>query len=247
MWCRHCQQETPAIGLPGASGPRCSRCQRTSPPASESQPVANTTSLDDGDETRRSIYRTLRSAHATISAGEASRTFRVDVAQTPLGEALAAPHHPVMRSIERRAAQPSTSIPASAAFSTRGQVLAWLLASAGAGCIGLGIGLGAWSLLGGQEDLWNPAVAAAIGGQGLLIIGLLQLLSSIWNAARHAAGKLSLMHEELRRLRRTTEETAARNNPSAASFFADLAREAPAEMLLGNLRGQLDHLASRLR
>jgi hypothetical protein len=73
------------------------------------------------------------------------------------------------------------------------------------------------------------------------------LLSSLWNAARHAAGKLSLMHDELRRLRRTTEETAARNNPSAASFFADLAREAPAEMLLGNLRGQLDHLASRLR
>ena len=53
MWCRHCQQETPAIGLPGASGPRCSRCQRTSPAASDSQPAANTTSLDDGDETRR--------------------------------------------------------------------------------------------------------------------------------------------------------------------------------------------------
>jgi hypothetical protein len=247
MWCRHCQQETPAIGLPGASGPRCSRCQRTSPSASESQPIAGPAPLDEGDEARRAIYRTLRSAHATISAGEAARTFRVDVAQTPLGEALAAPHRAPLRRMEHRAAAPVTPIPASAAFSTRGQVLAWLLASAGAGCIGLGIGLGAWSLIGGQEDLWNPAVAAAIGGQGLLIIGLLQLLSSLWNAARHAAGKLSLMHDELRRLRRTAEEAAARNNPSAASFFADLAREAPAEMLLGNLRGQLDHLASRLR
>lgn len=202
---------------------------------------------DDGDETRRSIYRALRSAHATISAGEAARTFRVDVAHLPLAEALAAPHHAPARPMRREPAAPITSGPVVSSSSTRGQAFAWLLASFGAGCIGLGIGLGAWALVGGRDEFWNPAVAAALGGQGLLIIGLLQLLSSLWNAARQAAGKLSLMHDEIRRLRRTAEESAGRNNPSAAAFFADLAREAPAEVLVGNLRGQLDHLASRLR
>ncbi|TWT97003.1 hypothetical protein Pla108_27800 [Botrimarina colliarenosi] len=247
MWCRHCQQETPALGPPGANGPRCGRCQRTSPSASESQPTAATDDADDdGDEARRSIYRTLRSAHATISAGEAARTFRVDVAHTPLAEALAPPHHHAAP-VKRPASVVRSTPTISAAYSTRGQLTAWLITSLGAGCLGLGMGLGAWSLVGGRSELWNPAVAAALGGQGLLIIGLLQLLSSLWNAARQAAGKLSQMHDELRRMRRTAEESASRNHPSAASFYADIARDASPEMLVGNLRGQLDHLASRLR
>lgn len=243
MWCRHCQQQTPALGPAGASGPRCARCQRSSPavptPASVSAGV-----VDDGDETRRAIYRSLRSAHATIAAGEAARTFRLDVAQTPLVEAFARP--------SRRAkpgplkALPLRNHPATFRAG-RGQTLAWLLAAFGAGFTGLGVGLGAWSMIGDQTELWNPALAATLGGQALLVFGLLQLLTSLWNAARHATVKLAEMHDELRRVRRATEEAAGRSEPTAAAFFANASREASPEMLLGSLRGQLDRLASRLR
>lgn len=121
------------------------------------------------------------------------------------------------------------------------------MASVGATAIGLGIGLGAWSLIGGRPELWNPALAAAIGGQGLLIVGLMQLLASLWNAARAASGKLSLMHDELRRLRRHADDAAGRNHATAAAFYADLAQNASPDQMVGNLRGQLDQLASRLR
>lgn len=252
MWCRHCQQQTPALGPPGSVGPRCGRCHRTSPAAqadpNQSEPEAGGLA-DNADDARRAIYRSLRSAHATISAGESSRTLRYDVGQSPLAEAMSEPH----RQPEAAAAKPVATpllrpVPIQAtAASARAQATSWMLASIGAVGLGTGIGLGGWSLLGGRPELWNPALAAAIGGQGLLIIGLLQLLASLWNAARQGSAKLSLMHDELRRLRRTTDEQAGRHQSSAAGFYADLAREAPPEMMLGNLRGQLDRLASRLR
>lgn len=245
MWCRHCKQETPALGLPSEAGPRCGRCQRTSPPAEAvaSQPQAAAAGPLSDDESRRAIYRSLRSAHATISAGDASRTFRFDVAQSPLAEAFAPNHRPA----SRPKPAPAAAAPPRRLSSTQGQLFAWLLASFGAACFGLGLGLGAWSLIGARPDLWNPALAATLGGQGLLIVGLVQLLASLWNAARLAAGKLSLMHDELRRLRRTTEEHAGRNHATAGSFYASVTREASNDILLGNLRGQLDELASRVR
>ncbi len=255
MWCRYCQQQTPALGPPSANGPRCARCQRTSPatgtvgvaPLDGSHTAAEAVgSPTDPDDARRAIYRSLRSAHATLSAGEAARTIRFDVGQSPLVEAS----EPSRQATTRRPLPPSTSAKRSDVLPSqlaRGQLTAWLMSSVGAMMVGLGIGLGAWSLIGNRADLWNPALAAAIGGQGLLIVGLLQLLASLWNAARLASGKLSLMHDELRQLRRTTDEAAGRNSASAAGFYADLARDAPPEMLMGNLRGQMDRLASRLR
>lgn len=247
MWCRHCHQETPALGPAGATGPRCGRCQRTSPPTEAvlPQPQAEAGGSPHPEDARCEVYRTLRSAHATIAGGEAARTLRHDVEHTPLAEALGAPHSaPVKRS---PAPPPTPRVAPQPAGTARGQLIAWFMASFGASLLGLGIGLGVWSLFGDRPTLWNPALAAAIGGQGLLIVGLLQLLASLWNAARLASGKLSLMHDELRRLRRTAEAEAGRRHASAAAFYADLTRDAPPEMLVGNLRGQLDRLASRLR
>lgn len=257
MWCRYCQQQTPALGPPSANGPRCGRCQRTSPetstiglpPKDGSQPPAAAAGSPlDPDDARRAIYRSLRSAHATLSAGEAARTIRFDAGRSPLAQVPLAetidpdtPRRPAPAPVTKK---PSASLPSQAA---RGQLTAWLMASVGATLVGLGIGLGSWSLFGARPDLWNAALAAALGGQGLMIIGLLQVLASLWNAARLASGKLSLMHDELRRLRRTADEAAGRNTASAAGFYADLARDAPPEMLMGNLRGQMDRLASRLR
>lgn len=246
MWCRHCHQETPALGPAGTNGPRCGRCQRTSPAdtAHRPQPSAEAAGSPHPEDTRRDIYRKLRSAHATIAGGEAARTLRYDLEHTPLTEALATPH---TKPLKRAPAPPPLPTARVSTESTRSQLIAWLMASFGASLLGLGIGLGGWSLFGDRPSLWNPALAAAIGGQGLLIVGLLQLLSSLWNAARLASSKLALMHDELRRLRRTTEAEAGRRDASAAAFYADLTRDAPPEMLMGNLRGQLDRLASRLR
>lgn len=250
MWCRHCKQETPAAGPPTAAGPRCGRCHRSSPKEATTPDADRIVSFaEHADDARRTIYRALRSAHATVSAGEATRTLRYDVGKTRLAEALdATPSAPQPRGVRPlRPRRPAPTPGPSSAASASGQLVAWLMASLGATSLGLGIGLGAWSLIGERPELWNPALAAAIGGQGLLIIGLLQLLASVWNAARQASGKLSQMHDELRRLRRHADESAGRHEASAAAFYANLSREAPNEQLVGNLRGQLDELSARLR
>ncbi|MEQ8850088.1 hypothetical protein [Botrimarina sp.] len=245
MWCRHCQQQTPALGPPSAVGPRCGRCGRTTPTEPAAATAATAPSpLDDADEARRAIYRSLRSAHATLSAGEAARTLRYDLPETPLAEA----YHQRRPSPDRRPPRHATaSRPSVAPPAPRGQLPAWLSATLGAAALGVGVGVGAWSLLGARPDLWDLALALTLGGQGLMILGLVQLLASLSRAARHATVKLAQVHDELRRLRRLADESAGRHHASAAGFYADLARDAPPERLLGNLRGQLDRLASRLR
>lgn len=244
MWCRHCQQQTPALGPPSATGPRCGRCGRTTPnTSSAAQTLGENDPRDDADEARRAIYRSLRSAHATLSAGEAARTLRYDLPETALAEAY---HHRPVRSEQRpqRAASPRPRVVASA---PHGHLSAWIAATLGAVALGVGVGIGAWSLLGARPDLWSVALALTLSGQGLMILGLVQLLAALFRAARHATVKLAQMHDELRRLRRLADESAGRHHTSAAGFYADLARDAPPERLLGNLRGQLDRLASRLR
>ncbi|MEN0111759.1 MAG: hypothetical protein AAF805_13655 [Planctomycetota bacterium] len=274
MWCRHCQQQTPAFGPPTEMGQRCASCGRTSPPidpvrfdAPHANVAVGTAASDDRsnpDATRRAIYRRLRSAHATIAAGEASSTLRYDLGGTRLAEGVGplsvetppparrqSAHHQGAgrppQTLSPGRPRRSPSVPPLPNTVRRGQNAAWGLASLGALVLGLGIGLGVWSLGGDRPALWNPAIAATLAGQGLLILGLLQLLAGMWLAGRAATAKLSAMHEDVRRLRRLADESAGRHHASAAAFYGDLARDAPNERLVGHLRGQLDALASRLR
>lgn len=125
--------------------------------------------------------------------------------------------------------------------------MAWILAALGATTLGLGVGLIVWSTIGDRAHLWNPGLAATLVGQGLLIVGLLQILANLWLAGKQAATRLVQMHDELRRLRRASEASAGRHATSAAHFYADLARDAGPDVLLGNLQGQIDLLTARLR
>jgi hypothetical protein len=200
---------------------------------------ATSSAIPAGDVTWRAIDRALRNAQATVSAGEPARTLRFDLAEsgvTPLiaGRIPAAGSREFIR----------TSAPRSG--SRGGQRLAWLVAALGVVMVGLGVGMMGWSAMEGRADLWNPAVGATLAGQGLVIVALLQLLTHVWSACRHAVLKLSQMHEELRRLRRATEEQSGRHAATAGQFYAELARGAGNDVLLGNLRGQVEQLAVRL-
>ncbi len=251
MWCRHCQQEVPAIGSSSATGHRCARCHRGAEPThaklrADTGPSASTESTPQpGDAyppisesgARRAIDRALRSAQATVSSGAATHTLRFDLAQTGLQENQSTRSVAPRPAVQRTPRGPSAS----------GQFIAWTLAAVGATTLGLGLGFLAWSIMGERADLWLPGLAATLTGQGLLIVGLLQIMANLWSAGRQAAYRLGQVHDELRLLRRATEEAAGRHASSATQFYADVARNAGPEMLVGNLRSQLDQLAARLR
>ncbi len=254
MWCRHCQQEVPAMGISSATGRRCARCHRGAEPSreklrvdlgssEESKPTPQPNSAYpplSETNARRAIDRALRTAQATISAGAATHTLRFDLAQTGLQPERAAKG-------TSRPSHTASPVAVPRGPSASGQFLAWALAAVGATVLGLGIGFITWSLTGERADLWTPGLIATLTGQGLLIVGLLQIMANLWAAGRQAAYRLGQVHDELRQLRRTTEEAAGRHASSATQFYADVARNAGPEMLVGNLRSQLDQLAARLR
>jgi hypothetical protein len=107
-----------------------------------------------------------------------------------------------------------------------------------------GVGGFAWSIVNERGEYWNACLALTLGGQGALIFGLVLAVSRLWRSSRFAAGKLQDVHARLGELQRAAEALAA-NRGGAPAFYADLARGAPPQMLLANLKGQVDQLAAR--
>jgi hypothetical protein len=86
----------------------------------------------------------------------------------------------------------------------------------------------------------------ALIGQGLLVTGLVQIVSRLWRSSRYANHKLHEIHWQLGEVHRTTQAIAGQRSSSAPAFYAELARGASPQMLVANLHGQLDQLALRI-
>ncbi|MGD0900204.1 MAG: hypothetical protein ABR915_20410 [Thermoguttaceae bacterium] len=107
-----------------------------------------------------------------------------------------------------------------------------------------GILLG-WSTITGRRELWTLGTPIALGGQIALLIGLVLQLERLWSDSRRAASQLEKVDLQLHELRTTTTLLGTAHGPSAA-FYAHLAGGAGPELLLSDLKGQLDLLAVRL-
>jgi hypothetical protein len=126
-----------------------------------------------------------------------------------------------------------------------GQFLAWFTALVGASVLGTGLGSVGWSLTAGRADVWNLALGLTLMGQGLLIFGLVMIASRLWRNSRYASYKLIDVHAQLGQLQQTADALTAMRG-GAPAFYAELVRGASPQMLLANLKGQLDQLATRL-
>lgn len=282
MWCRHCQQDVPAVAQAASGGVQCARChgalgrgtlgqqrpfghtpsaQRSPGKASFAQ-TEGSAGLDPGAVDSQGeavvfepwkladvwgpndgapmsqIGQQLRSTQArSVAQRPAERIFRVDAPQP----APAPPPRPP-------APQPLRSHrpPAPRQTGRTSQFAAWVAALVGALGLGAGLGLLGWSLLSERPDLWNPGLATTLGGQGLMIVGLVQLLANLWTGSRDATNRLITLQYEMRRLQRTADSLAGMRSATPSAFYADLARGSSPQVLLASLRGQVDELTSRL-
>jgi hypothetical protein len=125
-----------------------------------------------------------------------------------------------------------------------GQAIAWMLVMTGLVALCGGIGGIAWSLAAERGEFWNASLGLTLAGQGTLIFGLVLVVSRLWRNSRYATTKLQEVHARLGELQRSADALAA-NRGGAPAFYADLARGAPPQMLLSNLKGQIDQLATR--
>lgn len=266
MWCSTCQQDVPGVANATSGRIVCARCQHTvrgRKPATQARISDDGLALDEqpaaamaaampfrkddwqGRQRVRSLVRELRRPTAVASRTSASafgdhRRFEppqnlfTQLERATIGNATVV------------SPLPNVAVATQARRTDATQILSWFIVFVGAISLASGIGLIAWSLSVRQMMYWNLALGLALGGQGTLILGLVLVTSRLWRHSRYAAGKLQEVHSQLGELQKTAEILTTMRSGGAPAFYADLVRGASPQVLLTNLKGQLDQLATRL-
>jgi hypothetical protein len=133
----------------------------------------------------------------------------------------------------------------SASFSTLAAVT-WIALSLGTMAFACGAVLVGWSLMAGREELWTLGLPIALGGQIALLVGLVLQLDRLWHDGRHAAAKLDDVDQQLHELKATTTLLGASHSSPASAFYSHLSYGASPQLLLSDLKGQLDLLALKI-
>ena len=192
----------------------------------------------------------LRAANRIVRSVQ-GRATRIDLPEIPepIAEPVlrAAPPSPLVAPAAaippaprtRRARE--TEKPKSAGSSWAWGILSLSLAALVCGGILLG-----WSHVGKRPELWNIGLPFALVGQAGLILGLILQLDGLWQSNTEAAAAVDELDDHVSELRHaTTMLTTSHSGPSQA-FYNHFADGAKPDLLLADLKGQLDLLASRL-
>ncbi|MBN1912686.1 MAG: hypothetical protein JW818_23390 [Pirellulales bacterium] len=252
MWCDNCGQDVPQVASPQSGRRICLRCGKPFGTATEesarsenerlqgdSETAGLASSVYDGweaDERLRHVGRMLGknvSSHAGQPSSQPDtpgrKSYRIDASHTrPPG-----PH-------ERSPGRGEWGMNFSSAISW-GSLLIGLTALA---CGGVLLG---WSWWAGRAELWDVGLPTALIGLAGLIFALILQIDRLGRENRQTAAQLNQVGSQLRSLRTTTEMmgTAHRHSPSSA-FYSHLADGAGPQMLLSDLKSQLDLLAARM-
>ena len=103
-----------------------------------------------------------------------------------------------------------------------------------------------WSFAAGRSDLWPIGLPLALGGQAGLIVGLVLQLEGLWQSNRRTEKTLGDLDDELGRVRHATTLLSTSKSASGQSFYAHMAEGASPQLLLADLKGQLDLLAQQM-
>lgn len=103
-----------------------------------------------------------------------------------------------------------------------------------------------WSLVEGYAHLWSLGLPITLGGQALLLVALVTQLERIWSEGRRTSTKIDEVDERIAELRQSTRMLSVSHGSASQAFYAHMAAGASGELLLADLKGQLDLLAVRM-
>jgi hypothetical protein len=223
--------------------------------AAGGQDVAGAASRRSPDYDGWEMEEQLRHAFRVLGPSRASAASQVDPAERPryrldAGHRVKAPHTKkkkaprAIRRIDRVAAAQSPRRSASAGDGLLGFFVGTAL-SLGTMAFGCGLALLGWSAYSGSHELWTFGAPIVLAGQIALVLGLVLQLDRIWRDSRRAAARLETVDEQIDELKTTTSLLGTTHGPSSA-FYAHWAGGAGADILLGDLKSQLDLLAVKL-
>jgi hypothetical protein len=193
------------------------------------------------DEELWHIGRVLATAcghDGTRERSTSAKTLRIDAAHA----VSAAPHGANLPEPARRPAARS-----SAPVESGGLIAAftWVALSLGTTAFVCGGVLLGWSVFAQRQELWSVGMPIALAGQIALLIGLVLQLDRLWHNSRKASAKLENVDKQLHELKTATTLASTVHGPSA-TFYAHLAGGASPQLLLTDLKSQLDLLAAKL-
>jgi len=221
---------------PGLCCPRCGEAvSGDAPPTPEPPPAYDAWEMN---EQLRHIGQALHAAKGKdppSPSHEPQPTTRFDLPHA----GPTAWHVPAGNSGKRRHPQNAGRDPGS-------QMLTWLALLSGTMSLVCGGILLAWSMVAGRPELWSIGLPIAIGGQVVLLIGLVLLVDRLWSDNRAAAVKLNDVDEQLGELKTTTTLLGTSQGSAAGVFYSHFAGGASPQLLLTDLKSQLDLLAIKI-
>lgn len=240
MWCSTCQQNVSCDASPGPDGvARCGKCgtveQRAATAIPGGSPRAATLKpraiADDWQ-----LEAELRGVERLIGSLKASGQ--------PAGSSLP------IEAMRGHSSEWPAPVPQSQAANTverpKSNSLAWMILSLGLATFACGVVLLGWSFAADRDDLWPLGLPLALIGQAGLIVGLVLQLDGLWHSNRKTAESLTALDGELHRVRHATTLLTTTKNASAQSFYAHMAEGASPQLLLADLKGQMDLLAQQM-
>lgn len=265
MWCKHCRQDVPGIICAESGEYRCPRCAEGiySPLSDpligiegffpvdgngvEEEPGARPPRLYDDwelDDELEHVGRILSREKPKAGLGVKSAGARVDAAHA--GVAGTHSQRKKARQADAHRQAPAGQTVAEDAFSLMALVT-WTLLSLGLMTFVCGGVLLGWSSISSRPDLWNMGLPTTLGGLVALLIGLILQLDRLWHDYRRTAVTLERFDEDLCDLKTTTTTVLdASHTVSGADFYAHLAGGAGPQLLLTDLKSQLDLLSAKI-
>jgi hypothetical protein len=147
--------------------------------------------------------------------------------------------------------QPVATTPQPALRSPQSQpqaagLAAWACLTAGLMAFVCGGVLVIWSFAADRADLWSLGLPLTLAGQVGLVLGLLLQLDGLSQSSRRTEETLTELDSQLGQLRGVTAMVSSTHSGPAHSFYAHLTEGASPQILLADLKGQLDLLAQQM-
>jgi len=257
MWCSTCQQDVTSTGSPAGGPLRCNRCEQmiaaATPSAKDSAPkldkLLRTSSLTEEDWTLeaelRGVQRLLGSLKSTGSQSPESKAIHESHSAPSGWHAEFSSRDQAIQAVDAPLS-PTEAIGIPPADQPKGHLAAWAILSLGLATFACGAVLLVWSLVAGRDDLWPVGMPLALIGQAGLILGLILQLDGLWTNSRKTATALSHLDGEMSRVRQATTLLSTSRTGPAQSFYVHLAEGAAPQLLLADLKGQLDLLSQQM-
>jgi hypothetical protein len=259
MWCKNCRQDVPAVAGHGPGRLGCIRCGTVLTPDVTAHNVGvaeiSTFGLELGHGQPVRPQPRMRS---TIDSKPP-----VDLDEWSLDgdlgdlEPLISARRAMDKPVQRFDAAPLQPLPAPAIFGSPAEptptksrpdpsLLAWSFFAIGLMAFMCGVVLLIWSFAEGRSELWGLGMPITVGGQVALLLGLVLQLERIWQGNRQTVDRLEQVDAQLGDLKQQASLMNVNQSGPSHAFYSHLAGGAPPQMLLADLKSQLDMLAVRM-